>query len=190
MAPGPVEEAAAQPLDLRDCDVQLQSEPITPYPPTLPGSQQPDPGSMGAPLGTVVSLGTHHLVPQAELHARGPSAVLDVIQWTYQLETERRVCFEDIPDPPRPEAFLGVWLWLCLFLRVSLCDDRHVLSSQRFKTPWKTVLLVGVLGGGAGGGITSPRFQIPPPSEESRPSPPCWDPRGPVGVKARRGSIT
>ena len=50
-APGPVEEAAAQPLDLRDCDVQLQSEPITPYPPTLPGSQQPDPGSMGQLLG-------------------------------------------------------------------------------------------------------------------------------------------
>ncbi|CAL8357804.1 unnamed protein product [Arctogadus glacialis] len=65
----------------------------------LYGTQPPN----GAPLGTVVSLGTHHLVPQAELHARGPSAVLDVIQWAYQLETERRVCFEDIPDPPRPE---------------------------------------------------------------------------------------
>ncbi|XP_069558256.1 furin-like protease kpc-1 [Brachyistius frenatus] len=55
------------------------------------------------PLRSIVSMGSHHPVPHREVYQRDCCPPLDLLQWVYQMERDRKVRPANITVPARPK---------------------------------------------------------------------------------------
>ncbi|KAM8734296.1 neuroendocrine convertase 2-like isoform 2-T2 [Acanthopagrus schlegelii] len=67
----------------------------------LYGTYHPHRTTHEGPLESIVSMGSRHPVPQRGVDQRGRYPPLDLIQWIYQMERDRRVRADDITVPAR-----------------------------------------------------------------------------------------
>ncbi|KAK2844163.1 hypothetical protein Q5P01_010822 [Channa striata] len=65
------------------------------------GTYHPHEPTQDRPLRHIVSMGLHHPIPDNAVYQRDPP--LDLIQWVYQMERDRKVRSADITIPPRPK---------------------------------------------------------------------------------------
>lgn len=63
------------------------------------------------PLQSIVSMGLHHPIPYREVYQRDRYPLLELIQWVYQMERDRKVRSADITIPPRPKVQYCTQSW-------------------------------------------------------------------------------
>ncbi len=56
------------------------------------------------PLQSIVSMGSRHPVPQWGVHQRDRYPPLDLIQWVYQMERDKKVRADDITVPAKHQV--------------------------------------------------------------------------------------
>ncbi|XP_068425031.1 proprotein convertase subtilisin/kexin type 4-like isoform X2 [Clinocottus analis] len=71
----------------------------------LYGTYHPHRTAHEGPLQSIVSMGSRHPVPHSGVHQRGRYQPLDLIQWVYQMERDRKVRAADISVPARHKMF-------------------------------------------------------------------------------------
>lgn len=62
------------------------------------------------PLQSIVSMGLHHSIPY-RVYQRDRYPPLDLIQWVYQMERDRKVRSADIIIPARPKVQYCTQSW-------------------------------------------------------------------------------
>ncbi|KAM4735283.1 furin-like protease kpc-1 [Anableps anableps] len=67
----------------------------------LYGTYRPHKTMLEAPLQSIVSMGWRHPVPHSGLYQRDISPPLDLLQWVYQMERDRKVQASDIALPAK-----------------------------------------------------------------------------------------
>ncbi|KAK5609404.1 hypothetical protein CRENBAI_010237 [Crenichthys baileyi] len=76
---------------------------------TLPSVSDLPPGlhpkSNEGPLQSIVSMGWRHPVPHGGLYRRDSSPPLDLLQWVYQMERDRKVGAGDISLPTKYKRY-------------------------------------------------------------------------------------
>nr|XP_046256264.1 proprotein convertase subtilisin/kexin type 4-like [Scatophagus argus] len=69
----------------------------------LYGTYHPHRTTHEGPLESIVSMGSRHHVPHRGMYQRDPYPPLDLIQWIYQMERDRKVRTDDITIPARQQ---------------------------------------------------------------------------------------
>ncbi|KAF3691566.1 PC3-like endoprotease variant B [Channa argus] len=67
----------------------------------LYGTYRPHKPTLDRPLRSIVSMGLHHPIPTNGVYQRDRYPPLDLIQWVYKMERDRKVRSADITIPPR-----------------------------------------------------------------------------------------
>ncbi|XP_070821968.1 furin-like protease kpc-1 [Chaetodon trifascialis] len=67
----------------------------------LYGTYHPHRTTHKGPLQSIVSMGSHHPIPQRGVYQRDHYPPLDLIQWVFQMERDRKVRADDITVPAR-----------------------------------------------------------------------------------------
>ncbi|XP_028985756.1 neuroendocrine convertase 2-like isoform X2 [Betta splendens] len=73
----------------------------------LYGTYRPHRTTHEGPLQSIVSMGSLHPIPYKGVNQRDRYPPLDLIQWVYEMERDRKVQTADITVPPRPKRSSG-----------------------------------------------------------------------------------
>uniref|UniRef100_UPI003AABD16D endoprotease bli-like n=1 Tax=Centroberyx gerrardi TaxID=166262 RepID=UPI003AABD16D len=105
----------------------------------LYGTYQPHRTTHEAPLRSIVSMGLHHPVPQRGVHLRDRYPPLDLIQWVYRMERDRKVCAADITVPLRRKNTKQQLHHLLDLSNLDLDDTNGAEIRSQLKEMWRTL---------------------------------------------------